>query len=73
MQLRINTYWALSISTFSFADEIKTTHSVGLQTGVGGLEHKGKDTDGQGVGHSYLYYNYQFMPNYYAEIGLVRW
>ena len=66
-----STLIGLSISNFSLADEIKTTHSVGLQIGGGGLEHKGKDTDGQGVGHSYLYYNYQFMPNYYAEVGVL--
>jgi len=62
---------ALSLNTLSFADEIKTIHTVGLQYGIGGLEHQGKDTNGQGVGHSYLYYNYQFLPNYYAEIGLL--
>ncbi|MCO4799040.1 MAG: outer membrane beta-barrel protein [Colwelliaceae bacterium] len=61
----------LIITTTVFAEDKKTAHSIGLQTGGGGLEHKGKDTDGQGVGHSYLYYNYQFMPNYYAEVGVL--
>ncbi|MEW6990325.1 outer membrane beta-barrel protein [Colwelliaceae bacterium 6441] len=62
---------ALSISNFSFAEDLKKIHTVGLQLGGGGLEHKGKDTDGQGVGYSYLYYNYQFSPNYYAEVGVL--
>jgi len=62
---------ALSISSSILANEIKSPHTVGLQSGGAGLEHNGKDTDGEGVGYSYLYYNYQFMPNFYAEIGLI--
>lgn len=65
------TMLTLSISTSILADEIKTTHTVGFNSGGGGLEYKGKNTDSQGVGQSYLYYNYQFMPNYYAEVALI--
>lgn len=65
---------ALSASTFSinaFADyDVESPHTVGLQSGGGGIEYKGKDTDGEGVGVSYLHYNYQFAPNYYLEVGL---
>jgi hypothetical protein len=65
---------ALSVSTFSinaFADYgLESPHTVGLQSGGGGIEYKGKDTDGEGVALSYLYYNYQFAPSYYLEIGL---
>ncbi len=66
---------ALSASTFSMAsfadDSLESPHTVGLQSGGGGIEYKGKDTDGEGVGLSYLYYNYQFSPNYYVEVGLI--
>jgi len=65
----------LSVSTFSinaFADYgVESPHSVGLQVGGGGIEFKGKDTDGEGVGLSYLYYNYQFAPSYYFEVAFV--
>jgi|GEM_PF-706086 len=65
----------LSASTFSinaFADiALESPHTVGLQSGGGGIEYKGKNTDGEGVGLSYLYYNYQFSPNYYLEVGLL--
>jgi hypothetical protein len=65
----------LSASTFSmnaFANtDLESRHTVGLQNGGGGIEYKGKDTDGEGVGLSYLYYNYQFSPSYYLEVGLV--
>jgi hypothetical protein len=65
----------LSASTFSinaYADYgVESPHNVGLQIGGGGIEYKGKDTDGEGVGLSYLYYNYQFAPNYYFEVALV--
>ena len=64
----------LSVSTFSinaFADkDLESPHTVGLQSGGGGIEYKGKDTDGEGVGASYLYYNYQFASNYSVEVGL---
>jgi len=70
-KLAITTLLTALITTPLWADEVKNRHSVGFQVGGGGLEYKGKGTDGQGVGQSYLYYNYQFMPNYYAEIGLV--
>ncbi len=62
---------ALSVSAAVNAEQIKTRHTVGLQAGGGGLEYKGKDTDNQGVGTSYLYYNYQFMPGFYLEAGLM--
>jgi hypothetical protein len=64
----------LSASKFSmntFANtELESQHTVGLQNG-GGIEYKGKDTDSKGVGLSYLYYHYQFLPSYYLEVGLV--
>ena len=64
----------LSVSTFSinaFADDsLESPHTVGLQSGGGGIEYKGKDTDGEGVALSYLYYNYQFSPSYYLEVGI---
>lgn len=66
-----STLLAISLCTSSLADEIKTTHAVGLQFGGGGLEYKGKNSDSQGVGHSYLYYNYQFMPHYAIEVGFL--
>ena len=65
---------ALLLSTSVNAHEDKQefkTHSVGLQWGGGGLEYKSNDTDGEGVGQSYLYYNYQFKPHFYAEVGLM--
>jgi hypothetical protein len=65
----------LSVSTFSvnaFADyDLESPHTVGLQVGAGGIEYKNKDTDGEGVALSYLYYNYQFAPSYYFEVALV--
>ena len=65
---------ALSASTFSinaFADDnAESPHTVGLQSGGGGIEYKGKDTDGEGVALSYLYYNYQFASRYYLEVAL---
>jgi hypothetical protein len=64
----------LSVSTLSinaFADtDLESPHTVGLYSGSGGIEYKGKDTDSEGVGASYLYYNYQFSPSYYVEVGL---
>lgn len=76
---RLNSFsailFALSASAFSinaFADyDVESPHSVGLQVGGGGIEYKGKDTDNEGVGLSYLYYNYQFAPYYSVEVGLV--
>ncbi len=65
----------LSASTFSvnaFAGyDLESPHTVGLQVAGGGIEYKGKDTDGEGVALSYLYYNYQFAPSYYFEVALV--
>jgi len=65
---------ALSVSTFSInalaSTDLESPHTVGLNSGVGGIEYKGKDTDGEGVGVSYLYYNYQFAPSYYLEVGI---
>jgi opacity protein-like surface antigen len=61
---------AFSLNAFANTD-LESRHTVGLQNGVGGIEYKGKDTDGEGVGLSYLYYNYQFSPSYYLEVGLV--
>ncbi len=64
----------LSVSAFSinvFADtDLESPHTVGLNSGGGGIEYKGKGTDGEGVGVSYLYYNYQFAPSYYLEVGI---
>lgn len=62
---------AFTVTVSVNAEALNKEHSVGIQFGGGGLEYKGKDTDGEGVGYSYLYYNRQFMPNYYAEIGLI--
>jgi hypothetical protein len=59
-----------SLDAFAFTD-LESPHTVGLQAGGGGIEYKGKDTDGEGVGLSYLYYNYQFAPSYYFEVALV--
>jgi hypothetical protein len=65
---------SLSLSTISInalADNnLESPHTIGLHSGGGGIEYKGKDTDGEGVGASYLYYNYQFAPSYYVEFGL---
>jgi hypothetical protein len=65
----------LSASTFSInalaETDLESPHTVGLQSGGGGIEYKGKDTDGEGVALSYLYYNYQFAPSYYFEVALV--
>jgi len=46
-------------------------HTFGVQVGGAGLDYKGDDTDGDGVAQSYLYYNYQFMPNFALEVGLL--
>ncbi len=62
---------AVSLSAGALAQDVKPTHTIGLQSGGGGLEYKGKDTDGQGVGVGYLYYNYRFMPNFSFEAGLL--
>ena len=48
----------------------KSKHSVGFQVGAGGLEYKNKDTDNEGVGSTYLFYNYQFSTLYSFEVGL---
>jgi len=65
----------LSASTFSVNalanSDLESPHTVGLQVGGGSIDYKGKDTDGEGVGLSYLYYNYQFSPSYYFEVALV--
>ena len=58
--------------SFSASAEVESPHSVGLAFSGGGIDYKGKDTDGTGVGQSYLYYNYQFSPHYYLEVGLAR-
>ncbi|WP_286233762.1 outer membrane beta-barrel protein [Thalassotalea sediminis] len=58
------------ISTSALAEHEKQ-HTVGIQFGGGGLEHKGKDTDGEGVGFSYLYYNYKVSDYFSAEVGIV--
>ncbi len=62
---------SLSISTSVLAD-VETPHSAGIQFGGGGLEYKGKGNDGEAVGQSYLYYNYQFSPDNFVEIGLTN-
>lgn len=54
------------------AQQDNKIHNVGLQVGGAGIEYKNKDSDGQGVGASYLYYNYQFMDGVYAEAGLLN-
>jgi hypothetical protein len=56
---------------FSVNAAVESPHSVGLMLSAGGIDYKGKDTDGGGVGQSYLYYNYQFLPHYYLEVGIV--
>jgi len=61
-----------TVVSFSVNAEVDKPHSVGLEFSGGGIDYKGKDTDGTGVGQSYLYYNYQFLPHYYLEVGLVR-
>jgi hypothetical protein len=60
----------LSINAFAYTD-LESPHTVGLQSGGGGIEYKGKDTNGEGVALSYLYYNYQFASSYYVEVGLM--
>lgn len=62
---------ATSLSFSAYAT-VETPYSVGIAFSGGGIDYKGKDTDGTGVGQSYLYYNYQFLPHYYLEVGLVR-
>lgn len=59
-----------SVISFSVSAEVENPHSAGLSISGGGIDYKGKDTDGTGVGQSYLYYNYQFLPHYYLEVGL---
>lgn len=64
---------ALTLSVSANAnDKADSLHSVGLEFAGGGIDYKGKDTDGTGVGQSYLYYNYQFSPHYYLEVGLLN-
>jgi len=43
-------------------------HSVGVKAGGGGVDYKGKDTDGQGLGEVYAFYQYKFMPMFSIEI-----
>lgn len=64
------TLLALSFSNAALA-EVESPHSVGLQVGGGGIKFKGVDSNGEGLGQSYLYYNYKFSPNYYLELGLM--
>ncbi len=56
--------------SYSVQASVESPHSVGLALSGGGIDYKGKDTDGTGVGQSYLFYNYQFLPHYYLEVGL---
>jgi hypothetical protein len=56
--------------SFSVSAEVEAPHSVGLAFSGGGIDYKNQDTDNVGVGQSYLYYNYQFLPHYYLEVGL---
>lgn len=60
---------AVSINSSSYAED--TVHTYGIQTAVGGLEYKGKSSDSEAVGHGYIYYNFQFMPHYSFELGLL--
>jgi opacity protein-like surface antigen len=62
---------ALAVS-YSAQAEISSPHSIGLTISGGGIDYKGKDTDGVGVAQSYLYYNYQFSPHYYLEVGVTN-
>jgi len=67
----ISSILTLSISSLAYSEEVKKVHSFGVQLGGGGLEYKGHDFDDQGVGQWYTYYNYQFVPNFSIEAGLV--
>jgi len=49
----------------------KSKHAIGFQVGAGGLEYNNLDTDNEGMGSSYLYYNYTLSQNYYFEVGVV--
>lgn len=62
----------VAMVSFSASADVAKPHSVGIALSGGGIDYKDKDTDGTGVGQSYLYYNYQFLPHYYLEVGLVR-
>ena len=59
---------AISLSTSALAGN-ETEHTFGFQFGGGDMEYK--DQRGKGYGTAYLYYNYQFSPNYYFEAGLL--
>lgn len=59
------------MSAYSCAEQMRNSHHVGFQAGSGGVEYEERNSDGQGVGHSYLYYNYQFIPHYYLEAGVL--
>lgn len=56
------------LSAPSLADNSK--HRVGLELGSGSAKYKSSSDDGGGVGTSYLYYNYQFMPMFSVEAGI---
>ena len=60
-----------ALANDNFVESEPKLHTFGMQLGGGGLDYKGKDTDGEGVVQSYLYYNYHFMPNFALEAGLL--
>lgn len=73
-------YIALTLSTLGFtqsaAAELNKTqlnpnspHTVGFEIGGGQMEYKSADGKNNIIGTSYLYYNYQFADNFYAEVG----
>ncbi|MET1256571.1 outer membrane beta-barrel protein [Aliikangiella maris] len=44
-------------------------HTFGIQLGSGSAKYKGSSDDGDGIGQSYLYYNYQLDNMFSVEAG----
>ena len=64
--------FSLSVPVAAVAQGYKNEkHNIGVKAGGGGADYLGKDTDGQGVGELYVYYNYEFLSQVYVEVGVL--
>lgn len=63
---------ALSSQVYSAELSQKTTlkkHTFGAHLAAGGVEYKNSNSDNDGVGQIYTYYNYAFTENVFLELG----
>ncbi|WP_444995654.1 outer membrane beta-barrel protein [Aliikangiella sp. IMCC44359] len=66
--LSSNIVQANEVSADSTTSQSK--HTFGFQISNGSAEYKGSSDDGDGIGQSYLYYNYKLSPTYSIEAGI---